>query len=61
MNVVRGYGATARAIIDYDPDSPTYQQITDIYIVTEGENYTPPKDNPIDEDFILMMKRTYYY
>ena len=48
-----GYGATAKAIIDYDPDSPTYQQITDIYIVTEGENYTPPKDIPIDEDFIL--------
>jgi len=36
----RGYGASARAIIDYDPDSPTYQQITDIYVVTEGENYT---------------------
>ena len=36
----RGYGASARAIIDYDPDSPTYQQITQIYIVTEGENYT---------------------
>ena len=34
-----GYGATARAVIDYDEDSPTYQQITDIYIVTEGENY----------------------
>ena len=48
-----GYGATAKAVIDYDPDSPTYQQITDIYIVTEGENYTPPKDIPIDEDFIL--------
>ena len=36
----RGFGASARAIIDYDPDSPTYQQITDIYVVTEGENYT---------------------
>ena len=48
-----GYGATAKAVIDYDPDSPTYQQITDIYIVTEGENYTPDKDNPIDDDFIL--------
>ena len=47
-----GYGATARAIIDYDPDSPTYQQITEIYIVTEGENYTPDKDNPTDNDFI---------
>ena len=36
----RGYGASARAIIDYDPDSPTFQNITDIYVVTEGENYT---------------------
>lgn len=34
-----GYGASARAVIDYDEDSPTYQQITDIYIATEGENY----------------------
>jgi len=48
-----GYGATARAVIDYDPDSPTYQKITDIYIVTEGENYVPDKSNPIIDDFIL--------
>ena len=39
-----GYGASARAVIDYDPDSPTYQQITDIYVVTEGENYTIGED-----------------
>ena len=45
----RGYGASARAIIDYDPDSPTYQQITDIYVVTEGENYTIGNDV---EDYI---------
>ena len=49
----QGYGATAQAIIDYDPDSSTYQQITGIYVVTEGENYTPPKNIPIDEDFIF--------
>ena len=49
----RGYGATARALIDYDPESPTYQQITDIYVVTEGENYTPNKNIPIDDDYIL--------
>ena len=36
----RGYGASARAIIDYDPESPTFQEIVDIYVVTEGENYT---------------------
>jgi len=44
-----GYGASARAEIDYDPDSPTYQQITDIYIVTEGEDYTIGEDQ---EDYI---------
>ena len=49
----RGYGATARAVIDYDPNSASYREITDIYIVTEGEGYTPDKNTPIDEDFIL--------
>ena len=46
----RGFGATARAIIDYDPDSPTYQQVTDIYIVTEGQGYTQGTN---DRDYIL--------
>ena len=40
----KGYGAIARAVIDYDEDSPTYQQVTDIYIVSEGENYPVPED-----------------
>jgi hypothetical protein len=35
----QGYGAVARAIIDYDEESPTYGQVIDIYIVSEGENY----------------------
>ena len=39
----KGYGAVARAVIDYDEDSPTYQQVTDIYIVSEGENYPVPE------------------
>ena len=34
-----GYGAVAEAIIDYDPQSPTYQQVVDIVIVSAGENY----------------------
>ena len=41
----KGYGAVARAVVDYDEDSPTYQQITDIYIVSEGENYPVVEDN----------------
>ena len=35
----KGYGAVARAVIDYDPSSPTYQQVTDVYVVSGGENY----------------------
>ena len=34
-----GYGAIARSVIDYDEDSPTYQQVIEIYLVSEGENY----------------------
>ena len=48
-NCNKGYGAVARAVIDYDEDSPTYQQVTDIYIVSEGENYPIIEDN-IDDD-----------
>lgn len=40
----RGRGGTARAIVDYDPDSDTFQQITDIYIESPGEQYTPSED-----------------
>ena len=47
----RGYGATARAIIDYDEDSETYQQITDIVLVTNGENYTPNVETS-DNDYV---------
>ena len=34
-----GYGAVARAVVDYDPSSPTFQQVTDVYIVSSGTNY----------------------
>ena len=44
----KGYGASARAIIDYDPSSPTYQMVTDIYVVSSGENY--PVIEPEDDD-----------
>ena len=46
----RGFGATARAVIDYDPDSSTFQQVIDIYIVTEGQGYTQGTD---DQDYVL--------
>ena len=35
----KGYGAVARSVIDYDPSSPTYQQVTDVFIVSSGENF----------------------
>ena len=44
-----GYGAIARSEIDYDETSPTYGQITDIYIVSEGEGYVPGNDQ---DDYI---------
>ncbi|MAG49728.1 hypothetical protein CMO86_08810 [Candidatus Woesearchaeota archaeon] len=45
----KGFGATARSKIDYDPDSPTYGQITDIYIVTDGQDYTPSGDENVGD------------
>ncbi len=38
-NCNQGYGAVARAVVDYDPNSSTYQQVVDVYVVTGGENY----------------------
>ena len=35
----KGYGAVARSVIDYDPSSPTYEQVTDVYILSGGENF----------------------
>ena len=44
----QGYGAIARAVVDYDEESPTYGQVIDIYIVSEGENYplSDPGETP---------------
>jgi hypothetical protein len=39
-----GYGAVGRAIVDFDQDSPTFGQITGVYILSEGENY------PVEDD-----------
>ena len=52
-NCNRGYGANARAIIDYDPQSPTYQQVTDIYVVTPGENYPVIEENTGDKEYTV--------
>ena len=47
-----GYGAVAEAIIDYDPQSPTYQQVTDIVIISAGENY-PVTEDVVTEDLTV--------
>ena len=44
-----GYGAVGRAIIDFDPSSPTYGEITGVNMISEGENY-PISSNTINED-----------
>jgi len=43
-----GYGANARAIIDYDQKSPTFGQVTDVIVVTPGENYPVIEENSND-------------
>ena len=50
----KGYGAVARAVIDYDPSSPTYQQLTDVYVVSAGENYPVIEPEVGDEGLSLI-------
>lgn len=51
----RGYGAVARSVIDYNPDSPTYGQVTSIYLVSEGENYpVGDQDSYVVDDIIIV-------
>ena len=52
-NCDKGYGASARAVIDYDPQSPTYQQVIDIYVVTPGENYPVIEENSKDKEYTV--------
>ena len=57
----KGYGAVARSVIDYDPSSPTYQQVTDVYVVSAGENYPVIEQDEDDEgvytvDHVVVVK-----
>ena len=45
-NCKQGYGAYGKAIIDKDPKSPTFGQLIDVLIVSQGENY--PAEAPED-------------
>ena len=40
-----GYGAIARAVVDYDPASERWGQVIAINMITEGENYPVVSDN----------------
>ena len=42
----QGYGAVGEAIVDFNPDSPTYGQIVNITILSDGENYPV---SPVDD------------
>ena len=45
-NCKQGYGAFGKAIIDKDPNSPSFGQLIDVLIVSQGENY--PAETPED-------------
>ena len=49
MNVKKDMVPLLETVIDYDPDSPTYQEITDIYVESPGTGYTPSDDG---DDYI---------
>ena len=50
-NCNQGYGAGARATVDYDKASPTYGKVTDIVVITGGENY--PVIETADENYTV--------
>ena len=57
----KGYGAVAKSVIDYDPASPTYQQLTDVFVVTSGENYPviepeEGEEGPYTVDHVVVVK-----
>ena len=57
----KGYGAVAKAVIDYDPSSPTFQQVTDVFVVSSGENYPVIEPEEGDEgvytvDHVVVVK-----
>ena len=52
----QGYGAVAEAIVDMDRNSPTYQQVVDVIVITPGENYPIKVDQePVVVDHIVIL------
>ena len=50
----QGYGAYGRAIVDFNMNSSTYGQVTDVIMISEGENYPPgaPEDAFVEKILI---------
>lgn len=51
-----GYGAVGRAIVDYNENSPTFGQVTGVYLITEGENYpgsVDDEENTVEDVYVL--------
>ena len=55
-NCDKGYGAYGRAMIDKDPNSPTFGQVTDILMISEGENYPTGEVSDAFVDRIVVEK-----
>ena len=55
-NCDQGYGAYGRAMIDKDPNSPTFGQLTGVLMLSEGENYPTGEQTDIFVDEIVVEK-----
>ena len=55
-NCDQGYGAYGRAIIDKDPNSPTFGQLTGVLMLSEGENYPTGEQTDVFVDKIVVEK-----
>ena len=55
-NCDQGYGAYGRAMIDKDPNSPTFGQLTGVLMLSEGENYPIGEQTDVFVDKIVVEK-----
>ena len=55
-NCDQGYGAYGRAVIDKDPNSPTFGQLTGVLMLSEGENYPTGEQTDVFVDKIVVEK-----
>ena len=55
-NCDQGYGAYGRAMIDKDPNSPTFGQLTGVLMLSEGENYPTGEQTDVFVNQIVVEK-----